>query len=68
MMRFFRLGSGDGAARAPEVRRPRAVDTSGGADAGRKKARLVTPAAPRAKAAPMPKTGTGDSDGSWQEF
>jgi methyl-accepting chemotaxis protein/aerotaxis receptor len=68
MMNFFRLGSGDGAARATEVRRPRPVDTSGGADAGRKKAKLVTPAAPRAKAAPLPKTGTGDNDGSWQEF
>jgi aerotaxis receptor len=68
MMMFFRLGSNDGAGRSSEVRRPRPVDTSGGADAGRKKARLVTPAAPRAKAAPLPKTGTSDSDGSWQEF
>ena len=68
MMQFFRLGSNDGAARGGEVRRPRPVDTSGGADAGRKKARLVTPAAPRGKVAPLPKTGTGDNDGSWQEF
>ncbi len=68
MMQFFRLGANDGAARVSEVRRPRPVDTSGGADAGRKKARLVTPAAPRSKAAPLPKTGTGDNDGSWQEF
>jgi len=68
MMMFFRLGSNDGAGRSSEVRRPRPVDTSGGADAGRKKARLVTHAAPRAKSAPLPKTGTSDSDGSWQEF
>jgi len=69
MMQFFRLGSNDGgSARSSEPRRPRPVDTSGGADAGRRKARLVTPAAPRSKAAPLPKTGTGDSDGSWQEF
>jgi hypothetical protein len=69
MMQFFRLGSNDGgSARSSEPRRPRPVDTSGGADAGRRKARLVMPAAPRSKAAPLPKTGTGDSDGSWQEF
>jgi PAS domain S-box-containing protein len=67
LMQFFRMGSNDAARSA--IRKPRAVDTSGGADAGRKKARLVTPAAaPRAKVAAMPKTGTTDSDGSWQEF
>jgi methyl-accepting chemotaxis protein len=68
MMQFFRLGANDSSARGGEIRRPRAVNTSGGADAGRKKARLVTPTAPRSKVAPLPKTGTSDSDGSWQEF
>jgi aerotaxis receptor len=69
LMQFFRLGSNDGT--GVTARRATAsvtaMPTAGGG--GRKKARLVTPPGkPAAPAKGLPKTGTHDADGSWQEF
>ena len=70
LMGFFRLGANDSIARGGPRRAARLV--SGGPKAGDgqaepKKARAASPAA-RAPARSLSKTGTDDSDGSWQEF
>jgi PAS domain S-box-containing protein len=67
LMRFFRMGDeNDLAQGAARVRPARAVPAA--ANAERKRARLVSGAVPHAHAPALPKTGTHDADGSWQEF
>jgi aerotaxis receptor len=71
LMGFFRLGANDSVTRSGP-RRPAKLVSGGPKVEGqpeRKKARLATPpAAARTPARALPRTGTHDGDGDWQEF